>query len=1013
MGSLIRKMDWSKTSIGPSESWSPTLRMMLRFLLANRFPLLLWWGPQYVSIYNDAYRPVLGAKHPRALGQPVSECWSEIWHILKPLIDTPFNGGPATWNDDILLEINRYGFIEETHFTIAYSPVPDETAPNGIGGVLATVHEISEKVIGERRAMALRDLGARVGEAKTAEEACALAAETLTKHSKDIPFALFYLIDPDGKRVHLAGASGVVQGGPASPLEIELSRAAEQEVWPLTETVLTETMQVVGDLARLGEAVAPGPWPDRPRKAVAVPIPSNISHQLAGVLVLGVSARLKLDDLYRSFFELVATQIATSVANARAYDEERKRAEALAEIDRAKTAFFSNVSHEFRTPLTLILGPAEDALADSSTTAANRQRMEVVYRNSLRLLKLVNTLLDFSRIEAGRVKATYEPTDLSKFTGELASVFRAAVERAGLRLVVGCPKLPQPVFVDREMWENVVFNLLSNSFKSTFEGEIVVKVHNKNDHAELVVRDTGTGIPENEIPHLFERFRRVEGARRRTHEGSGIGLALVQEMVKAHGGSIAVASTLRRGTTFRICIPYGTSHLPKGKIKNEHQTEYDPKGAAAYVHELLSWLPTPDDDEDNEDNDMPPAIDALELDSKNRTFDNGEARILVVDDNPDMRNYLRQLLNSRFTVIPADNGRTALESALKVNPDLVLTDVMMPEMDGFQLLAALRQHSSTQTVPVIMVSARAGEESRVEGFEAGADDYLVKPFSARELLTRVESQIRMARFRENAIKRHQELEQQVQQSHQLVAEAVENIHDGFLTLDSNWRFTTVNPAAESMSHCSKEQIIGQTLWELFPDVRNTELERRYRNAMQQRTRDAFEFFFEPWQRWYSLRISPSPDGGLAIYSAEITAQKRAQEDLRLKEEHLRLTQQAAKIGSWELDVDEEEITISPEFAEAVGLPAYVSRLRYADFISTLFLSSDRNSLERAMTKALRANKEFRIEARLRRPDGDARLVSLRGKAFHNQSRLIVLGVLIDLTPAESARRSKQRSREAT
>src|SRR5262245_38629292 len=178
MGERIRAFDWSNTPLGPAESWSPALRTVVRLMLANRLPMLLWWGPQYVSIYNDPYRPVLGNKHPSALGQPVSIVWSEIWHILKPLIDTPYGGGPSTWNEDIGLEINRHGFVEETHFTIAYSPVPDESVASGIGGVLATVHEITEKIVGERRVVALRDLGARVGDAKTAAEACTVAART-------------------------------------------------------------------------------------------------------------------------------------------------------------------------------------------------------------------------------------------------------------------------------------------------------------------------------------------------------------------------------------------------------------------------------------------------------------------------------------------------------------------------------------------------------------------------------------------------------------------------------------------------------------------------------------------------------------------------------------------------------------------------------------------------------------------------------------------------------------------
>ncbi len=197
MGERIRVFNWSQTPFGPASGWSLALKTLLGIMLANRFPLLLWWGPQYVSIYNDAYRSVLGTKHPWALGLPVSECWKEIWHILQPLIDEPFHGGAATWNDDILLEINRHGFVEESHFTIAYSPVPDQTEPSGIGGVLATVHEITGKVVGDRRVRVLRDLGVQAAEARNGEEACTIAAETLAAHPKDIPFALLYLIDAD------------------------------------------------------------------------------------------------------------------------------------------------------------------------------------------------------------------------------------------------------------------------------------------------------------------------------------------------------------------------------------------------------------------------------------------------------------------------------------------------------------------------------------------------------------------------------------------------------------------------------------------------------------------------------------------------------------------------------------------------------------------------------------------------------------------------------------------------
>jgi signal transduction histidine kinase len=462
MQDRIHDFDWSRTPVGPADSWSPALRTTVRNLLANRFPQLLWWGPEYISIYNDAYRPILGHKHPWGLGKPVRECWSEIWDVLKPLIDTPFHGGPATWMEDIELEIHRRGFMEETHFTVAYSPVPDDAAASGIGGVLATVHEITDKVVGERRVMILRDLGASASEAKTAEEACAAAAATLDRYPKDIPFALLYVIGDDGVSARLAASAGFRSGVNPGPAAVTLADDGLQcRAWGLGEARRTGQMQMAEDLPAVLPAIPRGPWSDSPSAAAVMPIRSIAPHQFSGFLVVGLSARLKFDDGYRSFLQLATTQIATAIANARAYEEERRRAEALAAIDRAKTQFFSNVSHEFRTPLTLMLGPLEHVLArGGSLHEEDREQITIAHRNSLRLLKLVNSLLDFSRIEAGRVRAVYAPVDLSSFTADLASNFRSAIEGAGLEFVVDCAALPQPVYVDREMWEKIVLNLL-------------------------------------------------------------------------------------------------------------------------------------------------------------------------------------------------------------------------------------------------------------------------------------------------------------------------------------------------------------------------------------------------------------------------------------------------------------------------------------------------------------------------------------------------------------------------
>ena len=749
MATLVRTHDWSQTPLGPAESWSPALRMIVGLLLANRVPLLLWWGPDYISIYNDAYRPVLGTKHPWALGKPFRDVWPEVRQILEPLIDTPFNGGPATWMDDIPLEINRHGFVEESHFTIAYSPVPDDTAPRGIGGVLAMGHEITEKIVGERRVEALRDLAAHTAEARTAEVACAIAAETLANYARDVPFALLYLIDPDGKRARLVGATGVGMGEAVSPLVVVLDADAEcGPAWPLAAAVRDKAMVAIEDLAARFADVPSGPWSDPPHTAVIVPIRSNKAHELAGFMVAGVSPRLRLDDRYRGFLELAAAQVASAVATARAYEEERKRAEALAAIDRAKTLFFSNVSHEFRTPLTLMLGPLEELKgelggAGASVSASPHQQIDLAYRNGLRLLKLVNTLLDFSRIEAGRVQAVYEPTDLASATTELASVFRSAVEKAGLRLVVDCPPLSEAACVDREMWEKIVLNLLSNAFKFTFDGEIEVRLRQTDEHFVLAVRDTGTGIPAHELPKLFERFHRVAGSHGRTHEGSGIGLALVQELVKLHGGTVSAESEHGKGSTFTVVIPRGRSHLPAEQVGAARTVASTALGATPFVEEALRWLPATGADDAG-------IIAEAVVPQPSGPISGERPHVLLADDNADMRDYVCRLLAPHYHVEVAPDGEAALAAIARRKPDLLLSDVMMPRLDGMQLIARLRADPQTSTLPVILLSARAGEESRVEGMQSGADDYLIKPFSARELLARVEAHLKMARFRNEA-----------------------------------------------------------------------------------------------------------------------------------------------------------------------------------------------------------------------------------------------------------------------
>jgi len=768
----MEQTDWAATLLGPVGSWSPALRMMVRFLLANRFPQLLWWGPQFCSLYNDAYVPILGDKHPWALGRPVSEVWKEIWHVLKPLIETPFHGGPATWMEDIPLEINRSGFMEETHFTVAYSAVPDEDAPGGIGGVIATVHEITDKIISDRRVRALRDLGAGSGEPKSAQDACAMIGKTLSPYSKDIPFLLLYLLDDKHQVAQRACCLGADSSDRACPESIRLDAAADEK-WPFSAVRASEELQLVKDLKNRFDTVPEGPWADHPAGAAVLPIRSNVQHQLAGFMVAGLSSRIPFDEGYRGFLELISTQIATTIANARAYEEERRRAEALAEIDRAKTVFFSNVSHEFRTPLTLMLGPLEDALTSPGLAGEQRDRIAVAHRNSLRLLKLVNTLLDFSRIEAGRVQAVYQPVDIRAVTEEIASVFRSAMDKAGLQYSVTCEKIADLVYIDREMWEKILLNLVSNAFKFTLDGKIEVTLKGIGGNVQLSVIDTGVGIPEEELPHIFERFHRVENTRARTYEGSGIGLALVHELVRLHGGAVRAESSIDRGSAFHVTIPTGKAHLPPERIQAASAEASRALSAEAYVDEAERWL-TRTSDDIVRDTVVPGfATTAPRAQSGRREL------VIVADDNADMRDYLTHLLCANYDVRTVSDGLQVLDAVRQLRPALVLTDMMMPGLDGFGVVHAIRDEAAVSSTPVILLSARAGEESRVEGLQTGADDYLVKPFSARELLARVESHIALSRFR-------RETESRIRQSEERFRAFVEASSDVVYRMSADW-----------------------------------------------------------------------------------------------------------------------------------------------------------------------------------------------------------------------------------
>jgi len=742
LGQLIRRHDWSRTPLGPIESWPQSLRTVVRVLLTSRFAMWMSWGPELTFLYNDDYaRMTLGKKHPWALGRPSREVWKEIWDDIGPRIQKVLESEKATWDEALLLFLERSGYREETYHTFSYSPLSGDDGK--VAGHLCVVTEETDRVIGERRQKTLRSLAGELSKTITEEDVIACVTRGLSDNQKDLPFTLIYLLAEDGNEARLACRTGVPKDHPAAPDTIPLNE--RDQPWPISELVNGKESVVVENLAERFGSFSSGFWDKPPSRALLLPITSPGQDKPAGVIVTALNPYRPVDVSYFGFINLVAGQVAASIANARAYEAERKRAEALAEIDRAKTAFFSNVSHEFRTPLTLMLGPLQDLLSRSQThlSPTAKEQLDLVSRNGARLLRLVNTLLDFSRIEAGRVQAVYQATDLAGFTSELASVFRSATDKAGLRLIVDCRDLGEPVYVDRDMWEKIVLNLISNAFKFTFEGEIVVSVHRVENMAELRVRDTGVGIPAEAMPKLFERFNRIPNARSRTHEGSGIGLALVHELVKLHTGTIRAESSPGKGTTFIVRVPLGQDHLAASQMGGSRSSSSTAVGAKPFVEEAMRWLP---DTSGEGDEVFSVADELLPIPAPSVSGAASRPRILVADDNSDMRQYLARLLAEHYEVETVADGQAATVAAHERRPDLIVSDVMMPILDGFELLRALRAEEETRRIPVILLSARAGEEARVEGLKAGADDYLIKPFSARELLARVSARLEIARL---------------------------------------------------------------------------------------------------------------------------------------------------------------------------------------------------------------------------------------------------------------------------
>ncbi|WP_374970746.1 ATP-binding protein [Terrabacter sp. BE26] len=706
MQERFAQTDWSATPLGPVDTWPSNLRVLVDVCLSSRFPMLICWGPDLLMLYNDGYRNILGPnKHPGAWTLPVRAVWPEVWDVIGPMFDSVTSGGPATWVEDALLVVNRAGFLEEAYFTWSYGAIHDDDGR--VVGVLNVATETTAKVVAERRANVSAALVETLADARSAEDVRRRALAVLGSHTHDHVTADIRWTDPGEAAGH-------------GDMRVEADEVVH--VVPIVEPGLVEP---------------------------------------TAQLLLTDNARRPWDAQLQVYAELCASHVAMALSGIRHLQEERRRNEVLAELDVAKTDFFANVSHELRTPLTLIAGPVTDALAADGLDPEQRERFELISRNTERLTGLVDRILDLTRVEAGAVEPHWVEADIKELTTGVAANFRPAIERAGLEFEVVCDGCDHVTYVDVDMFERVVLNLLANALKFTPRGRISLRLQSDLDGYEVSVTDTGIGIAEKDLDLVFDRFRQLgRGDDRRSREGAGIGLSLVRQLVELLGGTVTVRSTQGEGSRFTVALPWG-----RPSVREALRPSIRPRSAESFILEASTWVvrddvaarmeptaPTSPGRGSSEITTTGPAAQPSETVTPFETAEPAETvedrpTLLVVEDNHDMREYIARHVVNDYDVVSAQDGIEALEQLRLHRPSLVLADVMMPRMDGLTLVREIRSDPALRDLPVVLLSARAGVEASTTGLLEGADDYVVKPFDPQELRARLAANLVRSRSR--------------------------------------------------------------------------------------------------------------------------------------------------------------------------------------------------------------------------------------------------------------------------
>ncbi len=848
-------VDWGATALGLPSAWPDELRAAAGICLSSQFPLAIVWGPEFVYVYNDAAISVFGTKHPWAMGQRVIDVWPDAWPTLGPMLESVLRTGQAVRNDDLELMIDPHGQLVEAYLTFSYSPIV--SARGTIGGVFIAFMETTERVLAERRQRTVSDLATAVARGRRSDDLLTRVREALDDNRRDLPFTALLRAGAGG-RLGCLFATGHEAA--------QLPEAAAAILAGLAAPAIESGQPLLLDAARAVEALdVRGPWPEAPRQMLAMPFRPGGQDAPGGVLLVGVNPRRPLDAACRAFFDQVGGHVAHAVAVAEADVAERQRIAAMAELERSRSHFFAGASHELRTPLTLVLGPLGALLDEQGAPLAPglREPLEMAHRNARRLNTLVSSLLDFARIEAGTLPLVLEPLDPSVATAEIAALFRAPVEAAGLRLTVASTLAPGPAMLDRDMWEKIVFNLLSNALKFTLQGGIAVRLGGDSGWIELEVADTGIGIEEEETARVFGRFYRSRGAEGQGAESGGVGLALVRELARLHGGDVALESRPGVGSRFTVRVPLHRP-APGGSMRQPPRPTAQVMRRAQFRDELARYgvhaEPPP----------LPPAAQAQAQATQG-------ARVLVIERDEDVVRYVARLLQDSCAVASAPSANAALAAIRAAAPDLVLVDAMLPGAGGLDLVRRIRRDPAAGTVPLLVLSARADEEARLEALDAGADDFVAKPFSGRELSARVRSHVQMARVRRAAFEQETALRREIAGLRHDLATVLDGTRDIVLSLDRDLRVVALNDAAAAGR--PKAGAVGLPLSELIPDIPGSPLERALRDAVCARDSSAVEYYDREARRWFEVRCYPAPHGAL-LFGTDITGRKLAEQAQR-------------------------------------------------------------------------------------------------------------------------------------